>query len=83
MSGLRDVARVPVDDRGLDTALRVLKRQVDAAGLLGELRKRQSYASPGERRRRKQRNAVQRRARSARRRAALEAGVIEKARTNP
>lgn len=54
---------VIVDDRGVEPALRAFKRLVQRDGLLRELKRKQSYEKPGERKRRKVREAARRRRR--------------------
>lgn len=54
---------VVVDDRGLEPALRAFRKLVQKEGLLKDLKRRAHYVKPGERRRRKIREAVRRRRR--------------------
>ncbi len=54
---------VVVDDRGVESALRTLKRLVLRDGILRELKRKQNYEKPGERKRRKIREATRRRRR--------------------
>ncbi|MBW8057023.1 MAG: 30S ribosomal protein S21 [candidate division NC10 bacterium] len=54
---------VVVDDRGVESALRAFKRLVLRDGVLRELKRKQSYEKPGERKRRKVREAARRRRR--------------------
>lgn len=58
-----DDGAVVVGVAGLEVALRELKRRTEAARLAAELRRREGYASPGARRRKKHRAAVRREAR--------------------
>jgi small subunit ribosomal protein S21 len=50
--------RVYVKSNDIDAALRVLKRKVQKTGLLRELRQRQQYEKPSERRRREKRQGI-------------------------
>jgi small subunit ribosomal protein S21 len=50
--------RVYVKSNDVDAALRVLKRKVQKTGLLRELRQRQQYEKPSERRRREKRQGI-------------------------
>ncbi|MGH7381345.1 MAG: 30S ribosomal protein S21 [Candidatus Methylomirabilales bacterium] len=59
----RRALEITVDDRGVESALRAFKRLVQRDGILRELRRRQSYEKPGERKRRKVREAARRRRR--------------------
>jgi small subunit ribosomal protein S21 len=59
---------VAVDERGVESALRAFKRLVTRDGILRELKRRSRYEKPGERKRRKVREAA-RRLRRARARA--------------
>lgn len=63
---------VAVDGRGVESALRAFKRLVLRDGILRELKRRRHYEKPGDRRRRKIREAARRlrrqRARALRRR---------------
>ena len=52
-------------DESFENALKRFKKQCEKAGLMSELRKRQHYEKPSERRRREMRQALSRRARSA------------------
>ncbi|MGH7479663.1 MAG: 30S ribosomal protein S21 [Candidatus Methylomirabilales bacterium] len=54
---------VIVDDRGVESALRTLKRLVLRDGILRELKRKQNHEKPGERKRRKIREATRRRRR--------------------
>lgn len=56
---------VYVGDRGMDAALRVFKKLVIKEGLLKDLKRREHYEKPGDRKRRKQREAIRRRRRQA------------------
>lgn len=60
---------VTVRDNKVDQALRVLKRKLQAEGVLKELRKREAFEKPSERKRR-ERNEATRRAAKARAKAA-------------
>lgn len=56
---------VIVGDRGIDQALRIFKKLVIKEGLLKDLKRREHYEKPGDRKRRKMREAVRRRRRQA------------------
>ncbi len=56
---------VVVDDRGVESALRAFKRLVLRDGILRQLKRKQSYEKPGQRKRRKVREAARRRRRQA------------------
>jgi ribosomal protein S21 len=56
--GQLDGCDVVVDARGLDSALKQLKREVEACGILKALRIRRSYPAPGQRARCKRRRAT-------------------------
>lgn len=58
---------VLVDDRGVERAIRVLKRIVAMEGVLKALKHRRSYEKPSIRKRRKRREADRRRRRAERR----------------
>jgi small subunit ribosomal protein S21 len=51
---------VTVGDRGVEGALRLFKRLVLRDGILGEVKRHAHYEKPGERRRRKVREAARR-----------------------
>ncbi|MFQ5988755.1 MAG: 30S ribosomal protein S21 [Candidatus Methylomirabilales bacterium] len=59
----RHPLEVIVDDRGVESALRAFKRLVLRDGILRELKRKKSYEKPGERKRRKVREAARRRRR--------------------
>ncbi|HYL79761.1 MAG TPA: 30S ribosomal protein S21 [Candidatus Acidoferrum sp.] len=63
---------VTIGERGLEGALRLFKRLILKDGILRELKHRAHYEKPGDRRRRKGREAVRRRRKQQRR--ALERG---------
>lgn len=63
--GDRKPLTVVVDDRGMEHALRTFKRLVIKEGLLRDLKRRSYYEKPGDRKRRKQRDALRRRRRQA------------------
>jgi small subunit ribosomal protein S21 len=63
--GDRTPLTVVVDDRGMEHALRTFKRLVIKEGLLRDLKRRSYYEKPGDRKRRKQRDALRRRRRQA------------------
>ena len=56
---------VIVGDRGMDVALKIFKKLVIKEGLLKDLKRREHYEKPGDRKRRKQREAIRRRRRQA------------------
>lgn len=58
---------VAVDDRGLERAIRRLKRKIDTEGVTRELKRRRHYEKPSVRKRRKAREAERRRRRRDRR----------------
>ena len=58
---------ITVHHNDVEFALRLLKRQLQKSGLLGELRRRRQYEKPSERRRRQKRNGI----RNTRKRARL------------
>ena len=49
---------ITVHHNDVEFALRLLKRQTQKSGLLRELRRRQQYEKPSERRRRQKRNGI-------------------------
>lgn len=54
-----------VDDRGIEAALRVFKRLVLKEGLLKDIKRHAHFEKPGDRKRRKRREAIRRRRRQA------------------
>ena len=58
---------VVVDERGVERAIRKLKRKCDTEGVTRELKRRRHYEKPSDRKRRKRRDAERRRRRAARR----------------
>lgn len=58
---------VSVDERGLERAIRRLKRKIDTEGVTRELKRRRHYEKPSVRKRRKAREAERRRRRRDRR----------------
>jgi small subunit ribosomal protein S21 len=58
---------VQVDDRGVERALRRLRRVMATEGVLRELKRRRHYEKPSVRRKRKLREAARRRRRRTRR----------------
>jgi small subunit ribosomal protein S21 len=56
---------VVVDERGIEAALRVFKRLVLKEGLLKDLKRHAYFEKPGDRKRRKTREAIRRRRRQA------------------
>ena len=55
---------VTVRDNKVDQALRVLKRKLQAEGVLKELRRREAYEKPSTKRRRERNEATRRQARN-------------------
>jgi small subunit ribosomal protein S21 len=56
---------VVVDERGVEAALRVFKKLVLKEGLLKDIKRHAQYEKPGDRKRRKTREAIRRRRRQA------------------
>jgi small subunit ribosomal protein S21 len=56
---------VMVDDRGIEAALRVFKRLIMKEGLLKDIKRHAHFEKPGDRKRRKTREAIRRRRRQA------------------
>src|SRR5437867_11967913 len=56
---------VMVDDRGIEAALRVFKRLIMKEGLLKDIKRHAHFEKPGDRKRRKRREAIRRRRRQA------------------
>lgn len=56
---------VVVDERGVDAALRVFKKLILKEGLLKDIKRHAHYEKPGDRRRRKTREAIRRYRRQA------------------
>jgi len=56
---------VVVDERGVEAALRVFKKLVLKEGLLRDIKRHAQYEKPGDRKRRKTREAIRRRRRQA------------------
>lgn len=54
---------VQVDDRGVERALRRLRRLMASEGVLREVKRRRHYEKPSDRRKRKEREAQRRRRR--------------------
>ena len=70
-----DAAAVVLEPgQSVDIALKRLARQVQRAGILGEVRRRAAFAPPGVRRRRKAHRARQRAAKAAAKHAAQRGG---------
>ena len=69
---------VVVGERGVEAAIRLFKRLVLKDGILQALRRRAHYEKPGERRRRKIRDAARRRRKAARRQLVRDARVQER-----
>lgn len=65
---------VYVDDRGVEAAMRVFKRLILKEGLLKDLKRHAHYEKPGDRKRRKTREAIRRRRRQAMRSRRFEEG---------
>jgi len=53
-----DMIGIYVKHNDVDSALRILKKKVQKAGLLRELRRRRHYEKPSERRRRQKREGI-------------------------
>ncbi|MBF0506510.1 MAG: 30S ribosomal protein S21 [Nitrospirae bacterium] len=58
---------IKVEGKDLEKALKLLKRKVQRDGLMGELKKRRYYEKPSVKMKTKQREAVRKKAKSARR----------------
>jgi len=58
---------VSVDERGIERAIRQLKRKIASEGVTKELKRRKHYEKPSVRKRRKSREAERRRRRKERR----------------
>jgi small subunit ribosomal protein S21 len=58
---------VKVQDNQIENAIKTLKRQLIRDGILKELKNRRSYEKPSVKRKRKQREALRRRRKAARR----------------
>lgn len=58
---------IKVSGEGLEKALKLLKRNLQRDGLMGELKKRRFYEKPSVKLKNKKREAQKRRAKSARR----------------
>jgi len=58
---------VKVDDRGLDRAIRKLRRLTASEGVLREMKRRRHHEKPSQRKKRKSREAARRRKRRIRR----------------
>ncbi|HEX7407717.1 MAG TPA: 30S ribosomal protein S21 [Candidatus Binatia bacterium] len=56
---------VVVDERGVEAALRVFKKLILKEGLLKDIKRHAHYEKPGDRKRRKTREAIRRRRRQA------------------
>jgi small subunit ribosomal protein S21 len=56
---------VVVDERGVEAALRAFKKLVLKEGLLKDIKRHAQYEKPGDRKRRKTREAIRRRRRQA------------------
>ena len=61
----RGALTVVVDDRGIEAALRIFKRLIMKEGLLKDLKRHAHFEKPGDRKRRKTREAIRRRRRQA------------------
>ncbi len=71
---------VPVGDRGLERAIKMIKRKLASEGVLRELKMRRHYMKPSIKRRKKQAEAARRR----RKRAKMDAmGPMEKKERTP
>ena len=58
---------IKVEGKDIEKALKLLKRKVQRDGLMGELKKRRYYEKPSVKLKSKQREAVRKKAKSARR----------------
>jgi small subunit ribosomal protein S21 len=67
--------RILVRDNNVDQALRVLKKKMQREGILREMKERERYEKPSERRTRERAEAI-RRARKAARKQAQKEGLI-------
>ncbi len=74
--------QVLVRDNNVEQALRALKRKLQREGVFREMRSRQAYEKPSERRAREKQEAV-RRARKAARKQAQREGLIPMAKPKP
>lgn len=61
----RGALTVVVDERGIEAALRVFKRLILKEGLLKDIKRHAHFEKPGDRKRRKTREAIRRRRRQA------------------
>lgn len=61
--------RVEVRDNNVDQALRVLKKKLAREGVFREMRRREAYESPSEKRRREKNETIRRARRKAQKRA--------------
>ena len=61
----RGALSVVVDARGIEVALRVFKRLIMKEGLLKDIKRHAYFEKPGDRKRRKTREAIRRRRRQA------------------
>jgi small subunit ribosomal protein S21 len=61
----RQALTVVVDERGVEAALRAFKKLVLKEGLLKDIKRHAQYEKPGDRKRRKTRDAIRRRRRQA------------------
>ncbi len=61
----RGALTVVVDARGIEVALRVFKRLIMKEGLLKDIKRHAYFEKPGDRKRRKTREAIRRRRRQA------------------
>lgn len=57
---------IRVNDNDVEKALKILKREIQKNGLLGEIKKRRFFEKPSDKLRRKQREARKRRLKSMR-----------------
>jgi small subunit ribosomal protein S21 len=74
--------QVLVRDNNVEQALRALKRKLQREGVFREMRSRQAYEKPSERRAREKQEAV-RRARKAARKQAQREGLLPQAKPKP
>ena len=80
--GLDTVLQVLVRDNNVDQALRFLKKKMQREGIFREMRQRQAYEKPSERKTREKAEAV-RRNRKAARKQAIREGLIAAPKPKP
>lgn len=62
------MVEIRIRNNDLEKALKILKRQVQKDGLLKDLKEKRFFEKPSDRKRRKERESLKRRARKAKRR---------------